>query len=198
MKSPIKNLYCLVGILLAGSICYSANAQTWQLAPDSAVQVSITGTSTLTDWKVVSSGIQGVPGQLTISEEPSQIGAFGFKVPVAGMDGGRGSSMNDKILDAFKSSENPFVEYTQTQPAKVTKSGDTYTITSTGTLAMAGTTKTVTVESTGVVKNGMLIISGYKDVKMTDFNMTPPSAMFGQIKTHDDVVVNYEFRYVKK
>jgi hypothetical protein len=187
-----------MGILLAGSFCYTVKAQAWQLAPDSAAQVFVTGTSSLTDWKVTSSDVTGVPEQLVFSDDEKQITSFGFKVPIEGMDGGRGSSMNDKILTAFKSAENPFVEYNQTEPANVTKSGNTYTITSTGTLSMAGTSKTITVVSTGVVKNGVLIITGFQGVKMSDFNMTPPSAMFGQIKTHDDVVVNYEFRYLKQ
>jgi len=173
-------------------------AQAWKLAADSAIEISITGTSSLHDWKVTSSDVQGVPTQITLGNDQKQIAFFSFKVPVEEMDGGRGSSMNNKILEAFKSTEHPFVQYTQTGSADVVKSGESHTISSTGTLSMAGVDKPISVICTATVKNGELIISGNQKIKMTDYNMIPPSAMFGQIKTHDGVVVNYQFRYVKQ
>jgi hypothetical protein len=176
-------------------------AQQWQLDPESTPKFSITGTSTLSDWEVVCPGVSDMPTSLSFDpNKPGKITAFGFKVPVETMDGGRGSSMNDKIKTAFVSTENPYVKFEQTKPADVIKSGGSgnYTINSTGTLSMAGMDKTITVECAAVVEGNTLVISGFKNMKFSEFNMTPPSAMFGQIKTHDDIVVNYEFRYIKQ
>jgi hypothetical protein len=33
---------------------------------------------------------------------------------------------------------------------------------------------------------------------MTDFQITPPSAMFGQIETKDDITVNFELQFKAK
>ncbi len=174
--------------------------QQWQLDHESSPEITISGTSTLTDWTVTCANVQDTPDQLNLDlQNPGQIAEFGFKVPVANMDGGRGSSMNDKILNAFQSSQHPFVEYQQTSPARVSvpdQSG-AVTITSSGNLSMAGATKAVEIKSTAVIKDGKLLISGSKDIKMSDFGITPPSAMFGQIKTNDDVVVSYQFQYIK-
>ena len=108
--------------------------------------------------------------------------------------------MNDKIKTAFVSTEHPYVQFVQSQPASVTSTGNpgTFTINSTGTLSMAGMDKTVTVQCKAEIIDDALVISGFKNMKFSEFNMTPPSAMFGQIKTHDDIVVSYELRYIKQ
>ena len=190
-----------MAIWLAGTGFLSTQAQDWKLDPESPVLVEITGTSTLHDWKVTSPGTQEVPTQLSFNlEDQNQIIEFGFKVPVDSMDGGRGSSMNTKIFDAFQSSKHPFVHYQQNQPATLTETSEqgVFAITSVGILSMAGVDKPITVACTGNIKNGTLIIAGNKDLKISDFGMVPPSAMFGQIKTNDNVVVNFEFRYIKQ
>ena len=192
---------CLMLIFLVGTGYHTAQAQNWKLDPESPVLVEITGTSTLHDWKVISPGTQEVPTQLSFNlKDPSQIIEFGFKVPVDSMDGGRGSSMNTKIFDAFQSSKYPFVHYHQNQPATLTETSEpgVFDITSVGTLSMAGTDKPITMKCTGTIKDGTLVIAGSKRLKISDFGMIPPTAMFGQIKTNDDVVVSFEFRYIKQ
>jgi len=188
-------------ICLVGTNYLPAQAQNWILHPDSSVVVEIKGTSTLHDWKTTCTGVQGAPTQLSFNlKDQNQIKEFGFKVPVDSMDGGRGSSMNTKIFDAFQSSQNPFVQYKQNQPATITVTSEqgVFTITSVGTLSMAGTDKPITVNCTGTIKNGTLVIEGSKALKMSDFSMEPPTAMFGQIKTNDDVVVSFKFHYIKQ
>ena len=198
MSLNFRNYLCL---LMFSIIAAPVWAQQWQLDPETAPKFTITGTSTLSDWEVVCPGVSDMPSTITFNpQKPEQIAEFGFKVPVETMDGGRGSSMNDKIKTAFVSTENPYVQFVQTQPASVTSAGSpgSFTINSTGTLSMAGMDKTVTVQSKAEVIDDALVISGFKNMKFSEFNMTPPSAMFGQIKTHDDIVVSYELRYIKQ
>jgi len=197
MLSNIRRILCVLVFLPTMA---SVQGQQWQLDSENAPVVTVTGTSTLHNWTVTCAEVQDVPGQLTLDPGNSgHIAEFGFKVPVQGMDGGRGSSMNDKIFEAFNSSEHPMVTYQQTAPASFTRSqSGELIITSTGTLTMAGVDKSVEIECTGTVQDGKLTITGSKELKMSDFNMTPPSAMFGQIQTNDDVVVSYEFQYLEK
>jgi len=192
---------CFMLICLIGTEYLPAQAQNWKLHPDSSIVVEIKGTSTLHDWKATCAGVQGVPTQLNFDpKDQNQIIEFGFKVPVDSMDGGRGSSMNTKIFDAFQSSKHPFVQYKQNQPATLTETSEqgVFTITSTGTLSMAGTDKSITLNCSATIKNDILVITGSKDLKMSDFGMEPPTAMFGQIVTNDDVVVSFKFHYIKQ
>ena len=61
---------------------------------------------------------------------------------------------------------------------------------------MAGKEKDISVDVELDEQAGKLIFKGSKKLKMSDFEMTPPSAMFGQIQTHDDITVHFEFRYL--
>ncbi len=192
---------CLMLTCWVGTGYLTAQTQNWKLDADSPIVVEITGTSTLHDWKVTCADVQDVPKGFSFDlKDQNQIIEFGFKVPVDSMDGGRGSSMNTKIFDAFQSSQNPFVQYKQNQPAtiKETSEQNVFTITSIGTLSMAGVDKPVTIECTGTIENETLIIQANKDLKISDFSMVPPTAMFGQIKTNDNVVVSFKFHYIKQ
>ena len=42
--------------------------------------------------------------------------------------------------------------------------------------------------------NGKIMLSGEKDFKLTDFNIEPPTAVFGTIKTGDEVVIHYNIQ----
>ena len=195
MKYPLIVIFSL---LMIWGLSAQSQSQSLQIDPDFTPQISITGTSSLHDWKVTGSGILEVPSTIEMTpDDPAGIPVFGFKVPVDSMDGGRGSSMNNKIYAAFKSSENPFVTYQQTSPAQVNKKNNhELAVSSTGNLSMAGVQKTVTVSLNGIIEDGYVTFKGSKSLKMSDYDMIPPSAMFGQIKTHDDVVVHFEFRYL--
>ena len=61
---------------------------------------------------------------------------------------------------------------------------------------MAGTSKeievTVNIQETDT---GGLVLQGSKALKMSDFGITPPSALFGQIQTDDAITVHFEFVY---
>jgi hypothetical protein len=58
---------------------------------------------------------------------------------------------------------------------------------------MAGTTKPIDlVANYKVLSNGDLQITGSKKIKMTDFNMEPPTAMMGTIKVGDDVIIGFD------
>ncbi|GJM30317.1 MAG: hypothetical protein DHS20C17_29520 [Cyclobacteriaceae bacterium] len=194
----IKHIIGIVFFLL----CYQpVSSQQWELDSNTPPNVTITGTSTLHDWTVSCAEVQEVPKQLNFDpDSPGQIQQFTFKVPVEGMDGGRGSSMNSKITEAFKAPEHPFVQYQQTSPASVNSTGEknVYTISSSGTLTMAGTSNSITIECIATLEGDKLVIRGNKNLQMSDFGMAPPSAMFGQIQTNDEVVVSYEFQYLKK
>jgi len=190
-----KPLAFAVFLLLSG---HAIQAQQWQLDSEKAPGVSVAGTSTLTDWEVSCTEVLDVPAQISFNPPSGTIDNFSFKVPVKKMDGGRGASMNDKIVAAFQADEHPFIQFQQTAPSQITTNGNSYTIQSNGTLTMAGTSKSVTVNTTASIEGDKLVLKGNKELKMTDFDITPPSAMFGQIVTNDDIVVNFEFQYLKK
>ena len=171
--------------------------QSYNYPIDSLPSISISGTSTLHGWTVTAGEVTDFPSNLTLSlEETQTIDSFSFSVAVMSLDGGRGASMNGKIQTALQATTSPTITYSQSQPAALVKQADQWTLSSTGTLTMAGKEKAITVDVQLEEQDGTLVFKGSKDLKMSDFEMTPPSAMFGQIQTHDAITVHFEFRYL--
>ncbi len=162
-------------------------------------KISITGTSTLHEWKVSAGEISGLPEHLALElKEGTSIDHFSFKIKVSSLDGGRGAAMNKKIRNALKATKHPDIIYTQTLPAKIQnlQSDNHFTLTSTGLLQIAGVTKEVIVNVSGQKNSaGKLTFKGSKALKFSDFEIEPPSAMFGQIVCGEDITVHFELAY---
>lgn len=159
------------------------------------VEVSITGTSTLHDWTVTASEVIEYPTNLVLTEVGGEISDFSFKVSVASMDGGRGPSMNDKIKKALLAKKHPHVSFEQTAPSQVNPVAESFH--AEGDLTMAGVTKPYTIHVQTGFDSDKLEFTGQKSLLLSDFGINPPSAMFGQIQTGDEVVVHFTYTYKK-
>ncbi len=156
------------------------------------VEMTIDGTSSLHDWtsevtEVSADGmLEFTGGDLKAIEELT------VSVPVTSIKSSKGNIMDKKTYDAFDSEQHPNVTYALREVQSISKNGNTYTVKAKGDLTMAGITKsiemTVSGESTG---NGDIRFQGSKALDMTDWNMDPPTAMFGTLKTGKDVTVNF-------
>jgi len=61
-----------------------------------------------------------------------------------------------------------------------------------GNLTIGGTTQPIVlIVKATILPNGEVQIRGGQKIKMTSFKLSPPTAMFGALKTGDDVVVTY-------
>ena len=65
-------------------------------------------------------------------------------------------------------------------------------------LTIAGKTKEVNIASKLDFKNNSsFMVTGEVPLKMSDFNIDPPTAMMGAMKTGDEVVIKYNFEFDK-
>lgn len=173
------------------------SAQTFTLSPETPYEVAVTGTSTLHDWTAVVNKVIDIPPTMTIDlSKGGMIESFGFKAEGKSMDGGRGSTMNDKIYKAVKCDVHPYITYTQKGAAKLEPTGkDQFKLISKGTVSIAGVDKDIEVEVTASLQDGMLTFKGAKPLKLSEFDIEPPTALFGQIETKDDISVNFTINY---
>ena len=189
----MKNLF-----LLLFTLSWLATTAQSTYTIDTIPSISIKGNSTLHDWTVQAGSVADYPTTLAIDMvDGGIIDSFSFTVPVANLDGGRGPSMNAKIKTAFEAATNPTISYQQIGPAVIKIEEAVNTITSTGILTMAGMEKEIEVKLKATEEADVFLLKGSKDLKMSEFGMTPPSAMFGQIQTMDDITVHFEFVYRK-
>lgn len=174
----------------------------WQASTDdTSPEIVIKGSSTLHEWSAKAEIVTDYPSSLQFDSDKSlDIDGFEFKVAVESLDGGRGSAMNDKIYKALDATHHPHIHFRQTEPISLPNVSSSWKAVSdvTGELSMAGKTLPVTISLSVHRTADELIFSGSKALKMSDYGIAPPSAMFGQIVTEDDIVVHYTFYYKKQ
>jgi len=160
---------------------------------------SIEGTSTLHNWTVEVSEIRG---EMTLSDRFAEealpvVGAaiedLKLFIPVNKLDGGK-EVMNTKMHKALKEPEHPEIIY-ELKSAEVTQIDEStgeFQLQTTGNITVAGITQPAEMLVTGKkhASDGFEF-QGSHPLKMSDFEIEPPTAMFGQIVTGDEITIKY-------
>jgi uncharacterized membrane protein len=153
--------------------------------------MTVSGTSTLHDWvsdvtKVQSDAqVQWNEGRLASIEKLT------VRIPAESIVSTKGRIMDNKTYEALKSEEHPNISF-QLQTADVQFKDGHYTIQSKGLLTVAGLRKSIRLTTIAQpVAGGGLTFTGAYTLKMTDYDIEPPTALMGSIKTGDEVTIDY-------
>lgn len=147
----------------------------------------IQGTSTIHDW-------ESVVETYSITGNLQNENLIDVRVVVKSKSIKSGKSiMDDKTYDALKEEKFPEIIFKSTslsiQESKITGFG---------TLEIAGVSKQKTIEVIIVNQTATeLKVKGTVKFKMSEFGIEPPTAMFGSIKTGDEVSITYELMFKK-
>ena len=179
----IRSLFTLVVIF---SIALYNNAQTLSLDTE-ASEIQVSGTSTHNDWIVTVSETEG-----TLEFRDGIPSKVDLKFKVSGMDGGKGNIMNNIINKTLKESEHPWI-YFHSESIKKTSGNPENHFESKGRLSIAGEEKEVTISI--VSDNNLRKFSSDTPLKFTTFNMKPPTALFGALKTGDDIIIHCKLSF---
>ena len=181
MKNLLFTLFVVFGINLGLS------QENYTLASESVLTVD--GTSTLHDWTVTANTCDG---SLNIKEQV--IKEISFEADVTSIKSTRGATMDKKTHNALKKEEHPKVIFSAVDVAF--SEGDNQSIS--GKLNVAGVEKDVVI--TASIKNsaGNIQLTGNYKITLQEYNMEPPTAMFGSIVVGDDVTVNFDLVFAKE
>lgn len=174
-------------------VAWNARPELLTLQPESKLWVE--GKSTIKSFSCqaadIGAVVDAVPNGITqVAAAQKGIRAVRITVPAAKLDCGNGT-MNDHMRKAIKLSENPIIEFNMAS-YEVSKATEGVSGTLSGTLKLGGVTKTIAIPATAVPENGALHVVGAYELKMSDFDLTPPSLMFGRIKVRDDLNVKFD------
>lgn len=183
-----RHLNATLVVLLAIFLYHPLHAQSTLTVK--SVKAFIQGSSTLHDWESQITQITCLGNFQSENSLLKNIEDVSVKIPVAAIKSSEGKMMDNKTYEAFKSDDHPYITYTAQHAQITTDAAKNTTIKVSGNLTMAGTTKPITVEAKGKsLPNGDMEISIARKLKMTEFNMKPPTAMMGTIKVGDEVTV---------
>lgn len=167
---------------------------------DESSKVIVNGTSTLHDWSSETQTINGTynfkpdVAKKKMPTSGSIVNEVKLVIPVTSIKSERGDAMNNKTYNAFKYESNPEIVFavTKDELKEVTKEGK-FTLAVSGDLTMAGHTESISFDLSGErLENNQLKFNGSKKVNMTTYGMVAPSAMFGQIKTGEEVTLEFD------
>jgi polyisoprenoid-binding protein YceI len=160
--------------------------------------MTISGTSNLHDW---TSSVNDVKGQGVLSIENNAlvgISNLEISIPVGSIKSSKGSIMDNRTYNALKSKEYNLISFQLTRTDGIEKTASGYRIKATGNLSIAGTKKSMPMTVEGkLMSDGSVNFKGSKAMKMTDFNISPPTAMMGAMTTGDDVTISFDITLTK-
>lgn len=115
------------------------------------------------------------------------------KVPVKALKCGHGA-MDDNLYKALKADDSPDISYIMaTFDVVEGATKDSFTLNTVGKLTVAGKENSISMSVTGTrLPDGTIKAAGVVPIKMTDYGIKPPTAIFGRLKTGDEVKVNFE------
>lgn len=159
--------------------------------------VKVSGTSSLHDWEEKVTEVF-CDANATIEATKVNFESLNFKVKAKSLKSDK-DLMDKKTYEALKADKYPDITFKMTSASEMALNTDTFKGTITGTLTMAGKAKNITVAITGKTKSAnSMQISGSKKLKMTEFDMVPPTALMGSIKTGDEVTVTFNLNLINK
>jgi len=159
------------------------------------------GTSTLRSWTCTADKIDATLNAATDDvidhtlDGKKVAGTVQVDFPVSKLECKNGT-MNEHMGKALKTKEFTSIRFTMTS-YDVAK-GSAVTGTLQGTLQLAGKTMPVSVPVTfGTAADGAMRVTGKVPVKMTDWDVKPPTLMLGSIKVGPVVTVNFDLMLQK-
>lgn len=154
--------------------------------------IYIDGTSTLHDWTSTVDDMTGSLNAVVEGKSLKKLQSINVSIPVKSIRSGK-SSMDKDTYTALNESEFPAIKFklkTYNIGAEI--------LTLSGELSIAGTTKLVKIKTPYEMKDGRIEIEGKQSVKMTDFNVEPPTAFIGTIKTGDELRIRFNLVFALK
>jgi polyisoprenoid-binding protein YceI len=186
----------LIGLAVIVTAAMNANAQSRAtLAP--ASKMWIEGTSNVHDWKVEATTIDAqieLDAAGLAAPPAAMLKKVTLTIPVTALKSEH-AKMDDNIRKALKADRNPQIVYVLDKVDAVSaETKDGFTLRAQGTLNIAGVENAVTAEIAATrMADGTIKATGTVPVKMTAYQVKPPTAMLGAIKCGDEVKVKFDF-----
>jgi polyisoprenoid-binding protein YceI len=176
-----------VSLVFVGILFLSLVAQAQRPINNEYSTMEIHGTSNVHDWTQV---VETLNGSLVARVEDDKLKAIDqleITIPVASIKSGK-ATMDRNTYNAMRAREFPEITFVL---KSVSISGDK--VLCTGELTIAGTTNTITMTCiyTLNTEKGWLMLNGSHHMKMTSYNIDPPVAMSGAMRTGDAITIKF-------
>jgi len=188
----MKTQNTLLKSLLIVVLSFSALVATAQkkLILESKTDLKISGTSSLHDWDMTTQTAAGSATIVLNDNNVTEIKTMVVEMDAESLKSGR-NGMDKNAYKALKTSVNKKIRF---ELASATENADgSWNLT--GNFTVAGVTKKITVKTKQTTSGNVFGFEGSYAFKLTDYKITPPTAVMGTIKTGDAVVVSFKLKF---
>jgi polyisoprenoid-binding protein YceI len=206
---PIRTIFMKIGsstITRIGACMFLAawSALPIRVAAQTAFQtremdMRLAGTSNLHDWEM--KAIKGTSRAVFVVNKAGKItsiSSLSFSFPARNLKSDS-KAMDKNTYKALNTEKNPNISFVLTSSSVKNTDGNNYQLACNGNMSIAGTTKQTTLVATGIYNatGRSFTITGVKKMKMTDYNVKPPTAVMGTIKTGNDITLSYKVKFTR-
>jgi polyisoprenoid-binding protein YceI len=160
--------------------------------------VTIDGTSNLRDWTETVGDVAGDMTAVVNGDGTVDLRSMRICLKVLSIKGDMGRGMDNKTYEALKATTCPEILFTVGAPTRMEQVRNCSTaIPVKGELALAGTCKPVTMlVKTFEIRQGNLSFEGSQRIKMSDYGIKPPSALFGTMRAGPDITIRFKATFI--
>jgi polyisoprenoid-binding protein YceI len=161
-------------------------------------KIAIHGTMSIHDWVET---VGEVTGELTagrLDGGGEDFTAVRITMIVRSIKSDMGKTMDNKTYKALKADADPQITFLLGAPVTILparlKQGS---VALAGQLTMAGVTRAATLLVTRcTLTPDSMLLEGVENIKMTDFGIKPPSALFGTLKASADITISFKTTFI--
>ena len=196
MKRPVNTLVLLLACALW--LPAGAFAQTrYEVADTGEASLRLLGTSTVHDWEMEATHVSGTaeldfaPGS---AQEVTALRSLTFNLAVKDLQSDS-KGMDNNAYKALNADAYERIDYVLSSATLSPETGG-YLLKTKGQLTIAGTTKDILMDvHLDIREDGTITCRGTYDLKMTDYEVTPPTFLLGVMKTGDDLTLEFSVAY---
>lgn len=183
----MKRLTCIVALLMSLNIAFA------QVKYETSGPIlKIEGTSSLHDWDMTSKeGVCSASFDFAGVKLTNML-SLAFSVRAETLKSGT-KGLNKNAYKAMKTAKYPTITFISNNATVRSNGANSYTLNARGKLTISGVTKEVSIPVACTINPADMSIqaNGTYKIKMSDYKVTPPSFMFGAMKTGDEITINF-------
>jgi len=190
MKTRKKQVQFIIlvlwSVMLGNSKLLAQNYQA--TAANSTLKVQ--GTSNVHDWDMSAEQFT-VKAMIEKNGETIEIKTLSLEALAEGLKSGKGG-MDKNTYKALKTDKSKNIRFNATKTVSINlASANTYKVEMEGVMEIAGKKQTTNISFDLVSSNNGYTLTGAKLINMPEYDVTPPTALMGTIKTGADVTIEY-------
>ena len=196
-KTHFAGAAVLAAIISSATIVGAQGTARVPVSPESKLWID--GTSNLHSWSCKATTLDAAveldaatAAQVAVAP-PKALKKVEVKIPVKSIKCDHGG-MDGNLYKALKADDASQISYIMaTFEAAPGEAKDSFTLHTVGSLTIAGKENNISMDVTATrMPDGTVKATGVVPIKMTDYGIKPPTAIFGRLKTGNDVKVKFE------